>query len=67
MENELRIDLPSQGIYHVELRDLTGRIVTSISQCQVSCTLQREGAASGIYELLIRGEGVYAHQRVVLR
>ena len=67
MENELRIDLPSQGIYHVEIRDLTGRIVTSISQCQVSCTLQREGAASGIYEQLIRGEGVYAHQRVVLR
>ena len=67
MENELRIDLPSQGTYHIELRDLTGRLIATRSQCQGTCTLQRDGAASGIYELLIRGEGVYAHQRVVLR
>jgi hypothetical protein len=67
MENELRIDLPSQGTYHIELRDLTGRLIATRSQCQGTCTLQREGAASGMYELLIKGEGVYAHQRVVLK
>jgi len=67
MENELRIDLPAQGTYHIELRDLTGRLIATRSQCQGTCTLQREGAASGIYELLIKGEGMYAHQRVVLR
>jgi hypothetical protein len=67
MESELRIELPAQGLYQIELRDLTGRIVHMRSQCQGSCTLQRDGAASGIYELVIHGEGVYAHQRVVLR
>jgi hypothetical protein len=67
MENELRIDLPSQGTYHIEFRDLTGRLIATRSQCQGTCTLQREGAASGMYELLIKGEGVYAHQRVVLK
>jgi hypothetical protein len=67
MENELRVDLPSQGTYHIELRDLTGRLIATRSQCQGTCTLQRDGAASGIYELLVTGEGVYAHQRVVLR
>jgi hypothetical protein len=67
MENELRIDLPTHGIYQIELRDLTGRLISTRSQCQGSCTLQREGAASGVYQLLIRGEGVYAHQRVVLK
>jgi hypothetical protein len=67
MENELRIDLPTQGIYHIELRDLTGRPIATRTQCQGTCTLQREGAASGVYQLLIKGEGVYAHQRVVLR
>jgi hypothetical protein len=67
MENELRIDLPSQGTYHIELSDLTGRLIATRSQCQGTCTLQREGAASGMYELLIKGEGVYAHQRVVLK
>ena len=67
MENELRIDLPAHGFYRVELRDLTGRLINTRSQCQGTCTLQREGAASGMYELLIQGEGVYAHQRVVLR
>ena len=67
MENELRIDLPAQGIYQIELRDLTGRLISTGSQCQGSCTLQREGAASGVYQLLIKGEGVLAHQRVVLR
>jgi hypothetical protein len=67
VENELRIDLPSQGTYHIELRDLTGRLISTRSQCQGTSTLQREGAASGIYELLIVGEGMYAHQRVVLK
>jgi hypothetical protein len=67
MESELRIDLPTHGTYHIELRDLTGRLIATRSQCQGTCTLQREGAASGMYELLIKGEGVYAHQRVVLK
>jgi len=67
MENELRIDLPEQGLYNIELRDLTGRLVVARSQCQITCTLQREGNASGIYELVISGEGMQAHQRVVLK
>jgi hypothetical protein len=67
MENELRIDLPEQGLYSIELRDLTGRLVVVRSQCQNSCTLEREGNASGIYELVISGEGMRAHQRVFLK
>ncbi len=67
MENELRIDLPEEGLYNIELRDLTGRLVVARSQCQNSCTLQREGNASGIYELVITGEGVFVHHRVVLK
>jgi len=67
MENDLRVDLPAHGYFTIELRDLTGRLVVARSQCQNSCTLQREGNTSGVYELIIRGEGVYAHQRVVLR
>jgi hypothetical protein len=67
MENELRIDLPEEGLYNIELRDLTGRLVVARSQCQNSCTLQREVNASGIYELVITGEGVFVHHRVVLK
>ena len=67
MEDYLRIELPLTGVYNIELRDLTGRLIATRSQCQGTCTLQREGAASGMYELLIAGEGVYAHQRVVLK
>jgi hypothetical protein len=67
MENELRIDLPEQGFYSIELRDMTGRLVVARAQCQTTCILQREGNAAGIYELLIKGEGVMAHQRVVLK
>jgi hypothetical protein len=67
MESELRIDLPEQGFYSIELRDMTGRLVVSRAQCQTTCTLRREGNAAGIYELLIKGEGVMAHQRVLLK
>jgi hypothetical protein len=67
VENEFRIDLPAQGVFNIELRDLTGRLVASRSNCQTNCTIQREGYAGGVYELLIMGEGTFAHQRIVFK
>jgi hypothetical protein len=66
MENELRVDLPA-GTFTIELRDLTGRLVATRTNCTNNCTIAREGWASGIYELIVTGEGLYTRSRLAVR
>jgi hypothetical protein len=66
MENELRVDLPA-GTFTIELRDLTGRLVATRTNCTNNCTIAREGWASGMYELIVTGEGLYTRSRLAVR
>jgi hypothetical protein len=66
MDQTLNIRLP-QGTFAVELRDMTGRLIAAQSACQNMLTLERGAWSAGTYELIITGEGVVAHERVVVR
>jgi hypothetical protein len=66
MDQMARIQLP-EGLFNLEIRDMTGRLVWSQSACQNSVVLERAAWSAGTYELIITGEGITAHERVVVR
>jgi hypothetical protein len=66
MDQTARIQLPA-GVFNLQIRDMTGRLVWSQSACQHSYTLERGTLASGNYQLVIRGESIYATQRLMVK
>ena len=66
MDQSARIQLPS-GVFNLEIRDMTGRVVWSHSGCQNTYTLERGSLAAGNYQLVIAGESIYATQRLMVK
>jgi hypothetical protein len=66
MDQTARIQLP-EGLFNLEIRDMTGRLVWSQSACQNSVTLERGSLASGNYQLVISGGSIHATQRLMVK
>jgi hypothetical protein len=66
MDQSARIQLPA-GVFNLEIRDMTGRLVWSHSACQNTYTLERGSLAAGNYQLVIAGESIYATQRLMVK
>jgi hypothetical protein len=66
MDQTARIQLP-EGLFNLEIRDMTGRLVWSQSACQNSVTLERGSLASGNYHLVISGGSIHATQRLMVK
>jgi hypothetical protein len=66
MDQSTRVALPA-GVFNLELRDLTGRLIWSQSACQNTVTLERGSLASGNYQLVITGGSIYATQRLMVK
>ena len=66
MDQTARIQLP-EGLFNLEIRDMTGRLVWAQSACQNSVTLERGSLASGNYQLVISGGSIHATQRLMVK
>jgi len=66
MDQSARIQLPA-GVFNLEIRDMTGRLVWSQSACQNTYTLERGSLTAGNYQLVISGESIYATQRLMVK
>ena len=55
MSNQTTLQLPD-GMHHITMYDITGRVVRSYSNCMGTMTIERSGLASGRYQLMIQSK-----------